>query len=70
MVYRKIAISLFLLVSFASTANAYIDMGTGSYLIQILLASLLAVGIGIRAFWDKIKSFFSSKSSKKGQENG
>jgi len=37
---------------------AYLDPGSGSYLIQILIAFLLGSAIAIRAFWGRIKAFF------------
>ena len=37
---------------------AYIDPGSGSILIQVVLASFLG---GIAVFWQKIKSFFTGK---------
>ena len=35
---------------------AYIDPGSGSLLIQVLLASVIG---GISVFWKRIKSFFT-----------
>ncbi len=40
---------------------AYLDPGTGSMLIQILLAVLLGAGVAIRVFWRNIKAFFTGK---------
>lgn len=39
-------------------AFAYIDLGTGSYMLQLLIASLLGALFAIKIFWNKIKSFF------------
>lgn len=39
-------------------AYGYLDPGTGSYILQILLAGLLGVGVGIKMFWSKIKAIF------------
>lgn len=39
-------------------AYGYLDPGTGSYILQILLAGLLGVGVGVKMFWSKIKAFF------------
>ena len=41
---------------------AYLDPGSGSFLIQLLIAALLGVGIALRASWSKIKGFFGIKS--------
>ena len=43
---------------------AYLDPGSGSFLIQILIAALLGVGVALRASWSKIKGFFGIKSNK------
>lgn len=40
------------------TPLAYLDPGSGSFLIQILLAALLAIGVAVRASWGKIKKLF------------
>jgi hypothetical protein len=37
---------------------AYLDPGSGSYLIQILIAALLGGGFVIKAFWRQISTFF------------
>jgi len=38
-----------------STAYAYIDPGTGSFILQALLAARLAVGASVKIFWHRIK---------------
>jgi hypothetical protein len=40
---------------------AYLDPGSGSFLIQLLIAALLGAGIALRASWGKIKRLFGSK---------
>jgi len=52
---------LFLNTFFKPTA--YLDPGTGSILIQLILAGLLGVGVAIRIFWDKIKGLFNKKGA-------
>jgi len=49
-----------LLLSLASApAHAYIDPGTGSILLQSLLAGI-AVAVGVlRTYWERIKAFLS-----------
>lgn len=41
----------------------YLDPGTGSMLIQILLAALLGAGVAIKIFWRNIKAFFTGKKA-------
>ena len=39
----------------------YLDPGSGSFLIQLLIAALLGMGIALRASWSKIKGWFGIK---------
>ena len=41
---------------------AYLDPGSGSFLIQLLIAALLGAGIALRASWGKIKKYFGIKT--------
>lgn len=41
----------------------YIDPGSGSVILQVILAALLGIGVTIRLFWGKIKTLFSRKAS-------
>jgi hypothetical protein len=43
---------------------AYLDPGSGSLILQLLLAGLMGAGILVKVFWKKIKSFFTRKSVK------
>jgi len=45
-------------------ALAYLDPGSGSYLIQIIVASLAGLGFLIKTNWGKIKNIFSQKTKK------
>ena len=40
----------------------YLDPGSGSFLIQLLIAALLGAGVFIAASWSKVKKFFGIKS--------
>jgi len=40
----------------------YLDPGSGSFLIQLLIAALLGLGVAFRASWSKIKVLFGKKS--------
>jgi hypothetical protein len=55
---------VFLIIS-APTASAYIDPGTGSLVVQIIIAGVLAASVSIKVFWKKIKAFFTARSSRK-----
>ena len=40
-------------------ASAYIDPGTGSIIIQMIIGGLVGVGIAVKVFWFRIKSALS-----------
>ena len=46
----------------------YIDPGSGSYLIQVIIAAVLGVAIYFKNFWFKIKSFFTKKKQENEEE--
>jgi hypothetical protein len=39
----------------------YLDPGSGSFLVQLLIAALLGIGVAVRASWGKIKGWFGIK---------
>jgi len=43
---------------------AYLDPGSGSYLIQLLVAGALGAALVIRMQWDRIKNMFRRKDEK------
>ncbi|HDQ35108.1 MAG TPA: hypothetical protein ENN14_02210 [Chloroflexi bacterium] len=42
---------------------AYLDPGTGSYIIQLLIGAAVGLGFLIKVNWNRIKAFFSKKDS-------
>ena len=45
-------------------AFAYLDPGTGSIIIQGVIAAVVGGLIVIKVYWYKLKSFFSTRESK------
>ena len=43
--------------------HAYLDPGTGSYILQILIAGLVGMLFMLKVFWGRIVGFFSKSSS-------
>ena len=63
--------ALFCLV-FPHKAYAYLDPGTGSLILQLIIAFLLGASFAIKVYWRKIKTFFTNRFSKKprdGEDN-
>jgi hypothetical protein len=48
--------TVFVIVTPISTAHAYIDPGTGSVLLQLLLGGLAGLAITLKLTWQRIKS--------------
>lgn len=55
---------LALLVSLAvpAAAWAYIDPGTGSFIVQGIIAAVVGAGLAIKMFWRRIVSALTGKS--------
>jgi len=49
---------------FVSDAYAYIDPGSGSMFIQVIIGILVGVGITIKIYWYKLKEKLYFKKSK------
>ena len=66
---RRVAFSVCLLtislyLFFPSSAHAYLDPGTGSYIFQLLLAGIVGFLFILKVYWKKIKAFFTSLVSR------
>lgn len=51
------------LFSFLVKPNEYLDPGSGSLIIQIVLAAVMGAGVAIGVFWRNIKAFFTGKKA-------
>ena len=49
------SISIFLIVT---NAYAYLDPGTGSFILQAIIGFLAALSAGFLYYWTKVKNFF------------
>jgi hypothetical protein len=47
----------------------YLDPGSGSFLIQLLVAALAGAGVAIGANWSKFKRFFAKMKKKSETSN-
>tara|TARA_B100000989_G_scaffold149757_1_gene111666 strand:- start:2472 stop:2699 length:228 start_codon:yes stop_codon:yes gene_type:complete len=48
-------IAIFLIVT---NAYAYLDPGTGSFILQAIIGFLAALSAGVLYYWTKVKNFF------------
>ena len=51
-----------------ATAFAYLDPGTGSMLLQVILCGIAAIGVAIKLFWYKIVAFLGIKKKPAGED--
>ena len=49
-----------LLMSFSTAAAAYLDPGTGSMVLQGLIAGIAVAGFTVKTYWYKLRSFFGN----------
>ena len=55
---------LFLLLLFMPfLAHAYIDPGSGSAIMSAIIGAIVAIGVTIKTYWYKIKSFFTGNKN-------
>jgi hypothetical protein len=47
-----------LLMLLMANAEAYLDPGTGSMLLQVILGGVAAVGVAIKLYWHKLRVYF------------
>jgi hypothetical protein len=64
-ILKKISLFVLSALLIQSKAYAYLDMGTGSYIIQAVLAGVFTGIYFIKAYWLKLKMLFSSLTKKK-----
>lgn len=53
----KVILGIFLLLLLGN-AHAYLDPGTGSMLLQVILGGVAAVGVAIKLYWHKLRVAF------------
>ena len=61
----KIFVAFMLSLLWSQSALAYLDPGSGSAIISLIIGFFVAIGVLIKTFWYKIKSFFSFSKVKK-----
>ncbi len=59
----KITAASVLLLTWTAPAMAYIDPGSGSAIMSAIIGIFVAMSLGVKTYWYKIKSLFSKKNS-------
>lgn len=61
--------ALYLLVLFGKPAHAYIDAGTGSYILQAAIAGILAAVLVMKSTWSRILEVVFRRSDKRSRDD-
>ena len=64
MVHKRRVLAIWLavqLAGFSAAAHAYLDPGTGSILVQSLLAGIAGAVAVVSLYWQRVKAFFVNK---------
>ena len=51
------------LLSALASPDPYLDPGSGSMILQLILAAILGVGVVLRTQWARVKSLFKGKNA-------
>jgi hypothetical protein len=54
-------------LAFPRSAHAYLDPGTGSLIIQVIVAAFLGAAFAVKVYWRNIKAFVANRFSKEAQ---
>jgi len=70
--YKKIKIIIlfiFTSIFYQNNAYAYLDPGTGSFVLQLIVGLIASIGATAAFYWRKIKLFSKKKFGKKEDKN-
>jgi len=59
-----------LLLALPSVAQAYLDPGTGSYVLQLLLGTVLGGLFALGVFWRRVVAFFKRLFTRGSKDDG
>jgi hypothetical protein len=66
---RKALPLLLLLAVFSPSAQAYLDPSTGSMIVTAIVGLLASIGLAIRTYWYRLKSFFKGGRKERQEAN-
>ena len=69
----RVTVVVVLVLAFSFTvipvAGAYIDPGSGSFIIQMAIGAALGLSLSIKLFWRRLVSLFSGRKQDQEEEN-
>lgn len=59
---KRLISVLLLMLAATQQAHAYLDPGTGSMILQGIIAAVAVVGLTLKNYWYKIRGFFGKEA--------
>ena len=67
--YKLVYVLVVLLICFTSTAYAYLDPGTLTYILTLIAGAVVGASTVLKQYWYRIKSIITRKSDKSNISN-
>jgi len=64
----KIMLTVYMLLTFTEV-HAYLDPGTGSMLLQVILGGIAAVGVAIKLYWHRLMAAFGIRKKEQPEDS-
>lgn len=59
---NRLLLVSFIFITYSQQAAAYLDPGTGSMILQGIIAGIAVAGFTIKNYWYRIRAFFGKES--------
>jgi hypothetical protein len=56
------------LLTMSIKAEAYLDPGTGSMMLQVILGGIAAIGVAIKLYWHKLRVLFGAGKKEEAED--
>ena len=56
------------LLTMSINAEAYLDPGTGSMMLQVILGGIAAIGVAVKLYWHKLVAIFRPRKNKETED--
>lgn len=60
--------TILLLLLLITDAEAYLDPGTGSMLLQVILGGIAAVGVALKLYWHRLMAAFGLRKKEQAED--
>ena len=70
LILMVVIFTLYFLFFNIQSVYAYIDLGSGSYVFQLIISALIGVAFAIKIYWKKLRTILLNIFSKKRKDNG